>query len=223
MLLHRCTVINHKSFLYSVVSGAEHFNTPINIETVIKQLNEEESAQYLKNFFGPQSVFTKCKDFKVPSFDTFSDEKMPDWSLGTTMARTVFESLVHFELSVYWLYKGHISDASHHFKSQKSKPEQYGPYLKISAVKMDGFKKALGLGPATATESSYTIPTLDIANVAEMAKLMRKGNISKLKGMMTGGENEGTKNSLPRLNAEKIENYEASLLTTGITKMVHNF
>ncbi|ODN03656.1 Integrator complex subunit 8, partial [Orchesella cincta] len=44
--------VNRSTRAYNVVvPGAEHFNTPLNIESVIKQLNEEESAQYLKNFF----------------------------------------------------------------------------------------------------------------------------------------------------------------------------
>lgn len=203
---------------YRAVPGAEHFNSPLNVETVIKQLNEEESAQYLKNFFGSQSVFAKVKDFKVPNFDTFGDEKMPDWSIGTTMTRTVFESLVHFELSVYWLYKGVIADASHHFKSQKSKSEQYSPYLKISNTKMDGFKKALGIGPSGApkVENVYKTPSLNYNTVAEMAKLMRKGQVAKLKTMIAPTDDSGAPaKKLQKLSVDKIENYEGSLLNTG--------
>lgn len=199
-----------------MVPGTENFNTPLNIEAVIKQLNEDESSQYLKSLFNTRSVFAKVKDFKVPNFGTFNNEKDPDWSSGATMARITFESLVHFELSVYWLYKGSLSEASHHFKSQKSKPEQYSPYLKITSVKMDGYRKALGLQGQTAgkIEKTYKTSALDYSNVEEMAKFMREGQFEKFRHAIAPSEEPLTRKS-EKLRVDKIDTYEASLMASG--------
>lgn len=54
---------------------------------------------------------------KIPSTQTFTGQKDPDWSNGKTIDKVTFNAMIHLELGIYLLRKGKNAKYSFIFES----------------------------------------------------------------------------------------------------------
>ncbi len=147
-------------------------------ESVLRSLTPEESSFELKALLAKDWDSDK-KPVLIPTPETFARD-IPDFTIGlVTSVKSIF-SMIHLDIGIYLLYKGQLHDAIEHFVHQELPLKDF-PYLRMTKEKLDGYLNAVGLLVPVRCEDHLD---LGDCQMVQIAKQVRKGNFSKLKGML---------------------------------------
>jgi hypothetical protein len=186
------------------------------LQTVWKQVNEEESVNYLKNCISKPELSGITK-ICVPSPKTFDVNEIPEWAEGTEIDRKAFDSIIHLDLGIFLLHKGDCHGAVAQFEQQNIPVENF-PFYKISKAKLEGYLRAVGLLKTfdQSLEDKKVLPrSLDHEKLVEMTIAIKKGQTAKLrkmKGLVLEGSSAKVSD---RLNPERKDKEDGVFVVSG--------
>jgi len=96
------------------------------------------------------------------------------------MSLNVFRSIIHFDIGLYFFYKGQPQNAVPHFQ-QQSLPTEDFPYLRVTRKRLDGYLKGLGL--LTLDKKSQDMESTE-PRFLQIEKLLRTADYEKLQFLL---------------------------------------
>jgi len=134
-------------------------------------------------------------------------------TLCAQISTEIFRSIIHFDIGIYFFYKGQIQNAITHFQQQNLPTEDF-PYLSIKREKLDGYLMGLGL-LASGKKSPETESTEP--KIVKIAKLIRRGDFPKLK--VTMGHEFVLEDSFTPFGSPNVEDSK-SVISSVIYRML---